>query len=72
MCANKCFIDCVELSALIGRNLPPRVHLCALTCVSLNLFILKFCKVRCKMEQTSSEESMYIMARDKHPSAERI
>lgn len=63
MHATKCFIDGAELSTLVGRNLPQRVHLCALTCASLNLVILKICKVRSKMEQACSEESMYTMAR---------
>lgn len=42
--ATKSFIDGVELSTLVGKNLPQRVYLCALTCSSLNLFIPKICK----------------------------
>lgn len=43
-CATKCFIDGVEQSALVSRNLPQRIHLCALPCASLDLLMLKFVK----------------------------
>lgn len=63
MWATKHPIDSAELSTFFSRNLPHRVHLCAFSCDSLDLFILTNCKVRGKRQKPSSEESMHIMVR---------